>query len=161
MATSPEKQKGKPNEENLLIDYVRRLEQHKGGRKAVQIHLSGLRSVNRREHHIRVAADTFEKLVTALHGQLFVLKNSDIFFVYKREVEHDVETEVQRVRYLFSDDPLILEESKEDSAPFCTWYDVETQFEDLLRLVQGMVEEEKRREAEVRTQMDTRAQLKA
>ena len=48
MATSPEKQQGKPNEENLLIDYVRRLEQHKGGRKAVQIHLSGLRSFNRR-----------------------------------------------------------------------------------------------------------------
>ena len=37
---------------------------------------------------------------------------------------------------------------------------METQFEDLLRLVQSMVEEEKRREAEVRAQMDTRAQLK-
>ncbi len=161
MAISPEQRKGQPSEENLLMDYVRRLEQHKGGRKAVQIHLSALRPFNRREHHIRVAAATFEKLVTALHGQLFVFKNSDIFFVYKREVEHDVETEVQRVRYLFSDDPLILGESRENPASFCTWYDVETQFEDLLRLVQGMVEEEKRREAEVRAQMDTRAQLKA
>ena len=160
MATSPEKQKGKPREENLLMDYVRRLEQHKGGRKALHIHLSGLRPFNRRENHIRVAAASFETLVTALQGQLFVLKNSDIFLVYLREAEHAVETEVQRVRYLFSDDPLILEESKEDSVPFCTWYDVETQFEDLLRLVQGMVEEEKRREAEVRAQMDTRAQLK-
>ena len=121
MATSPEKQKGQPSEENLLMDYVRRLEQHKGGHKALHIHLSGLRPFNRRENHIRVAAASFETLVTALQGQLFVLKNSDIFLVYLREVEHDVETEVQRVRYLFSDDPLILEESKEDSVPFCTW----------------------------------------
>ena len=160
MATSPEKPKGQPSEENLLMDYVRRLEQHKGGRKALHIHLSALRPFNRRENHIRVAAASFETLITALQGQLFVLKNSDIFLVYKREAKHDVETEVQRVRYLFSDDPLILEESREDSSPFCTWYDVEIQFEELLRLVQSMVEEEKRREAEVRAQMDTRAQLK-
>ena len=160
MAIGLDNKKGQPSEENLLMDYVRRLEQHKGGRKAVHIHLSGLRPFNRREHHIRVAAATFENLVTALQGQLFILKNSDLFLVYLREAEHNVETEVQRVRYLFSDDPLIVEESREDSVSFCTWYDVETQFEDLLRLVQSMVEEEKRREAEVRAQMDTRAQLK-
>jgi len=160
MEMSPKKQKGQPSEENLLMDYVRSLEQQKGGRKALHVHLSGLRPFNRREHHIRVAAASFEGLATALQGQLFVLKNSDIFLVYLREAEHEVETKAQRVRYLFSDDPLILGEFKNDSVPFCTWYDVETQFEDLLRLVQSMVEEETRREAEMRVQMDTRAQLK-
>ena len=71
-----------PSQENLLLDYVRRLDQHKYGRGAVHLHLSGLRSFNRREHHLRVAANSFEKTIKSLHGQLFILKNADFFFVF-------------------------------------------------------------------------------
>ena len=40
---------------------------------------------NRREHPIRVAADAFEGMVKELLGQIFVLNNSDIIFIFKTE----------------------------------------------------------------------------
>ena len=160
MAISSDSQRRQPSQENLLLDYVRRLEKHKGGRKAAHIHLSALRPFNRREHHIRVAANSFETLIKNLQGQLFTLKSSDLFFIYKVEAEGDAETAVQRVRFLFSDDPLLAEEDG-GTTGFCTWYDVETEFDEILHNVQGLLDAEQKRQAEVRTDLDTRAALKA
>lgn len=148
-----------PSQENLLLDYVRRLDQHKDGRGAVHLHLSGLRSFNRREHHLRVAANSFEKTIKSLHGQLFILKNADFFFVFKNEAKAEIETAVQRVRFLFSDDPLVVEEDNETR--FATWYDVATQFDEIHRLVQGLVSAEERRRTESKPQNDIRSQLRA
>ena len=52
MAESNEGKKRLPSQENLLLDYVSRLEKHKAGRKVVHLHLSGLRPFNRRDQHI-------------------------------------------------------------------------------------------------------------
>ena len=95
-------QKLLPSQENLLLDYVHRLEKLKDERRAVHIMLSGLRPINRREQHIRAAANAFEGLIKDQFGQLFVLKNSDLFFIYKGQTHHHVETAVQKARYLFS-----------------------------------------------------------
>ena len=160
MAQAPEPAARHSSQENLLLDYVYRLEMHKAGRKAVQVHLSRLKPFNRREHHIRVAANNFEALVKALHGQLFILKNCDLYFIYKHEASSDVETAVQKVRFLFSDDPLLAEDAVAGDR-FSTWFDVERQFDELLDLVQGLVDQEMKRQSEVRAKMDTRAALKA
>ena len=47
---------------------------------------------NRRDHHVRLAADTFSQLIKSEKGQLFILKNLDIFFAYRGECHDDVET---------------------------------------------------------------------
>ena len=155
-------QRNQPSQENLLLDYVHRLEKHKGGRRAAHIHLSALRPFNRREHHVRVASNSFEAMVKALQGQLFVLKNSDLFFVYKVEADAEAQDCVQRVRFLFSDDPLLTEEDEETEGPkFTTWYDVEAEFNEFLFAVQGLVDAEQQRQSQVRTQLDTRSALKA
>jgi hypothetical protein len=130
------------SQENLLLDYVRRLEKHKEGRRAVHIHLSGLRPFNRREHHIRVAADSFEPLIKGLSGQLFTLKNSDLFFIFKTESQGNVEVAIQKIRYLFSDDPLLAEEDDE-SKKFAAWYDVAQEFDKILRIAQSMADNDK------------------
>lgn len=57
----------------LLLDYAQRLERHRQDRRAVHIHLSRLKPQNRREHHIRIAANTFEELVKQFEGQIFML----------------------------------------------------------------------------------------
>ena len=160
MARSPETQRSPASQENLLLDYIHRLEKHKDDRKAVHIHLSGLRPYNRREHHVRVAANGFENLIKSLAGQLFHLKSSDLFFVYRRDAEPDVRTAVQQVRYLFSDDPLLADEESGIDR-FCTWYTAATQFDEILHLVQGMVDIGQRRQPESRTQVDTRGALRA
>jgi hypothetical protein len=70
----------RPSAEYALFDYAERLDKHRRGRVAIHIHLSKLQPHNRREHHIRIATNTFESLVKYFDGQLFVLKNNDIIF---------------------------------------------------------------------------------
>ena len=149
-----------PSQENLLLDYVRRLEKHKAGRRAVHIRLSGLRPFNRREQHIRAAADNLEPLVKALRGQLFPLKNADLFFIYKAEAQSDVEVAIQKIRYLFSDDPLLADED-DDTRRFCIWYAVDREFDKILHFAQGMADEEKETADMARAKRDARATLKA
>ncbi len=149
-----------PSQENLLLDYVRRLEKHKRGRMSVHIRLSGLRPFNRREHHVRVAADNFEPLVKDLAGQLFILKNSDLFFIYKDGVQGQVETAVQKIRYLFSDDPL-LADADDSSRKFAAWYDVEREFDKILEFARSMADVEDGGGEKRNGRPDARAALKA
>ncbi len=161
MALTPETQKGgAQSQENLLLDYVRRLEKHKDERKVVHVRLSRLRPFNRREQHIRAATSTFEPLIADLRGQLFTLSNADLFFAYKREIQPQVETLVQKIKFLFSDDPLIAEEAENRSA-FADWYDCADEYDDILKLAGSMIDEEEKRQTQVRSKMDARAALRA
>jgi len=107
MAIPPETSKNLPSQESLLLDYVRRLEKHRRGRMVVHIRLSNLKPFNRKESHLRAASECFEDMVKAMRGQLFRLKNSDFFFVFKEDFLHQAETAVQKVRFMFGDDPLL------------------------------------------------------
>ncbi|NQW00596.1 MAG: hypothetical protein HQ483_12910 [Rhodospirillales bacterium] len=160
MADSSGNQRNLPSQENLLLDYIHRLESHKEGRRLVHIHLSSLRPFNRRDQHIRMAANNFDPLISDLNGQLFILKNSDIFFVFKQSVLGEVETLVQKVKFLFDDDPLIADAAKHHQ-PFATWYDADKDFETILNLIQNIAQAEKNRQSVVRARMDARAALKA
>jgi len=157
MADSDDKQKRLPSQEGLLLEYVRRLEEHRDGRKIVHLHLSALNPDNRREQHLRAAADNLEPLIADMEAQLFNLKNDDMFLVYKSENHPQVETTVGQVRFLFSEDPLVAAETEQQ--PFATWYDATTDYETLLRLVQGVAEAEHNSVAHERT--DVRGALKA
>ena len=57
----------------LLLDYVQRLERHREDRRAVHIHLSQLKAQNRREHHLRIAENTFDDLTKQFDGQVFAM----------------------------------------------------------------------------------------
>ena len=98
MVSFQEPQNRLPSQENLFLDYVHRLERHKEGRRAVHLHLSGLRPFNRRSQHIRTAANSFETLIKEVMGQLFVLKGWDLVFMYKGETQPRGETAVRQVR---------------------------------------------------------------
>ena len=143
-----------------MLDYMHRLEKHKEGRKVAHLHLSLLRPINRRDQHIRTAAGNFDSKVTSMDAQVFTVKNSDIFVIYKDTVHHQVETAVQQIRYLFDDDPLVSEEQASDQK-FTTWYDAEQEFDAVLQSVQNLAQAEKKRQSEVRGRMDARAALKA
>lgn len=95
------------DQEYRLLDTVDRLNRHRDGRRAVHIHLSRLKSANRRDHHLRIAANSFENLVRAFEGQLYRLSNHDIVFIFRDADPAVVDQAVVRLRYLFNDDPLI------------------------------------------------------
>jgi len=148
-----------PSQENLLLEYVHRLEKKRRGRKVVHIHLSALRPFNRRDQHLRAAAGNFDGMIEDMLGQLFSLKNGDLFFVYRADQHPQVETILQKMRFMFSDDPLIEEEGK-PGRTFASWFDAETEYDDLLQLVQGLIDAEQKRQTEVRSRMDARQRLK-
>ncbi|MDP4795337.1 MAG: hypothetical protein NWR87_00360 [Rhodospirillales bacterium] len=156
MASQPDKL---PSQEKLLIDYVRRLEKLKDERGLVHVHLSQLRPFNRKEQHIRTAVGNFDSLIKDMLGQLFTIKNADLFFFYKGTAKTQVETVVQKIRFLFGDDPLVEEDGK-NGLEFSTWYDTSRQYEEVVQLVQGLAEAEEKRQGEVRKRMDARESLK-
>ncbi|MEW5726875.1 MAG: hypothetical protein AB1918_03525 [Pseudomonadota bacterium] len=148
------------SQESLLLDYLHRLERHRKDRRAAHIHLSGLLATNRRDHHMRIAANTFEGLVKMMQAQVFPLGNSDLMVIYKATAQEEVESSIVKLRFLFSDDPLVIEDAQGRMGTFCTWYDLEREYEVLLTLSQKMVQEEQaRRQAEQeRAGMEFRAQ---
>mgnify|MGYP000547225037 CR=1 FL=1 len=156
-----EKSRRLPSQEKMLLDYLRRLEDHKSDRQAVHLLLSNLKSYNRREHHIRAAANSFEQLIKEMQGQLFLLENSDLFFFFKTDVRGQVETIIQKIRFLFGDDPLLESEDDGDESNFTVWYDADEQYEDILKLIQGLVNVKAQKRSHARARMDTRAALKA
>jgi EAL domain-containing protein (putative c-di-GMP-specific phosphodiesterase class I) len=134
-----------PSQEYLLLDYMQRLGRNVDGRMAVHIHLSRLRPQNRQDHHIRIAAATFEGMVQNYEGQIFTFSNSDLFLICKDAAIEDIDAAIMKVRYLFSEDPLSQGDDEEDLARFCTRYNVTTQHEELLDLVKQMHRERERK----------------
>jgi EAL domain-containing protein (putative c-di-GMP-specific phosphodiesterase class I) len=134
-----------PSQEYLLLDYLQRMGKNLEGRRAVHIHLSRLKPQNRREYHIKIAAATFEGIVQNFEGQTFILSNSDIFFVCKGASVTDIDTAVMKVRFLFSEDPLSQGDDEEDLARFCTWYNLELQFDEVFQMVQQTHRERERK----------------
>ncbi|MCW9034630.1 MAG: hypothetical protein OQK35_02495 [Alphaproteobacteria bacterium] len=128
------------SQESLLLDYVHRLEKLKKGRRAVHVHISRLMPYNRRDNHLQSALNTFDGIVKTLNGQVFLLKNTDLILVYKEGAKDDVETAIVKLRFLFSDDPLLEEKTQERKGrEFCTWYNVEAQYDEFLYLARELV----------------------
>lgn len=128
-----------------LLEHMQRLAKYRGGRRAIHIHLSRLRPFNRRPDRIRIAINTFEFLVGPFEGQIFALSNADIVFIWKGGNIGAIDEAVMRVRYLFGDDPLIRGFDQQEESGFCSWYDLERQYEDLLAIVQQLADEDRRR----------------
>lgn len=148
------------NQQSLFYDYIRRLEHHRQGREMVHLHLSRLRPFNRREHHIRVAADAFEGMVKELLGQIFVFENSDIIFVFKTEAMGQVEASIEKVKFLFGDDPLLSEEEA-DGHGFSSWYDVDQDYDHVVAMARKLVEDEKNASQGGNVAQDVKALLMA
>lgn len=119
---------GLPVEERLL-SYIDRLGQDRRGRIAIRLHLSLLAEHNRREAHIRAAINTFEELTRIFEAAVFTLGNNDLILVCNGANVLKVDHAVQKIRYLFSEDPLFEHDSKEGTSRFCTWYNIENEFD--------------------------------
>ena len=155
MANAPETRRP---QEALLLEYVQQLEKTRVGRKALHVHLSQLRPYNRRDNHLRTAAANFDPIARAANGQLFAVANGDLFFFYKAEVQAQVDAVVQRLRYLFGEDPLVTAEGA-DGKEFASVLDAERQYDDILYAARSVAETDTKRGAEEKTRMDARARL--
>lgn len=128
----------------MFLDYVLRLDRFRKDRRAILVHVSRLRPYNRREHHLRIASSCFDTLAKKFEGGLFRMSNDDLIFVAKGAGLADLEEVVQKLRYLFNQDPLVNLVDDDESA-FCSWFALETDYGDFRRMAEGF-------EAEMRAQ---------
>jgi len=135
------------SQEYLLLSYLQRLERHRTGRRAVHIHLSSLRDHNRKNHHIKIAGNTFEGLVRQFEGQMFALNNGDLIFICTGASVEEMDDAVMRLRFLFGDDPLAILDVADN---FSTWYNLEIQYQELLSIAEQLYEAEQTRQERLR-----------
>ncbi|MDH3594968.1 MAG: EAL domain-containing protein [Rhodospirillales bacterium] len=140
-------QQNRPHEEKALLDYAKRLDKFRAGRRALHVHFSRLRPYNRRRHHLRIAASAFEPLIAGQDGALFRIHDDDMILVCKDISVAELDECVLRLRYLFSEDPLLTGHEQEGEE-FCTWYKVETDYLAFLSLAEQLVESRAQADAE-------------
>ncbi len=112
----------RPASESLLSDYAKRLGKFRDGRRAVHFHLSRLKPYNRRKHHLRIVTSVLDPMVKRFDGALFHLYNNDIIIICKDVAVSDIDDNVRRLRFLFSEDPLLFG-TEQAGKEFCSWYD--------------------------------------
>lgn len=125
------------DQESVLSDYVERLDRFRAGRRAIHLHLSRLHPFHRRDQHLRAAAAVLEAAVKRFDGALFHLSTGDLLCLAKGASVADLDGLVVRLRFLFSEDPLV-GAAAEGEDRFCTWYDLEKDYDDLLRTVRRL-----------------------
>ena len=134
--------------EALLLDHVQRLKRFTEGRRAIHVHLSRLRPYNRRRHHLRIAASAFEPLASGHEGIVFTLFNDDLVVICKDATVAEIDDFVLRLRFLFSDDPLLVSEADEQGDdPFCSWFDLEADYPAFVEAAEAMLRERELAEA--------------
>jgi len=134
----------------MLVDYLGRLERHRHDRRAVHVHISLLHPNNRKDHHMRIAVGAFDNLIKMLNAQLFCLTSKDMIVVYRAQVQADMEAAIVKIKYLFADDDLLMDENTAGS--FCDWYSLDREFDQLMTLAQRLSQEEEARQRKQRIQ---------
>ena len=110
-------------DEAQMADHAQRLVRFPTGWRVVYLHLSNLRAQNRQDHHLRIAAASFEPMIRRFDGRLFRLENKDYAFCCKGAEISDVEAIIEKLRFLFSEDPLTIAGAS-DGRRFTTWFDI-------------------------------------
>ncbi len=152
---------GPPDRAELLLhEYVRALIDHRHGRQVVHVRLSALQAYNRRQQHLRAATSGFEALVNARLGQLFVLASTDLLFFYETDLANRVHEEVEKIFFLFGDDPLLREPYGRDA--FITVVDCDAGYDDVISRVRRLAAEAAPRRVadETRQASETRYRLR-
>ena len=126
--------------DELLLDFVTRLDRHRAGRVACELHLNLLRPYHQQPHHLRIVRKTMEPLTRRFDAGIYEMHNKSIIVVTRGATLADIERYVAQVRALFSEDPLFI---GQDEAQFCSWYDLERDYDALLRRARQLSEERK------------------
>lgn len=130
-----------PNQEIMLMDLLQRLGRLRGGRIGVHLHFSKLSRAYNNERFIRIAADSFASFVSGFEGQLFRLNNNDVLFIAKDTTVTVLEAAVDRIKILFSQEPLLETYTIKGTSQFCTFYHLDKDYDELLAVAADLLKE--------------------
>ena len=158
MVNSLEKQT--PSQEELLLDYIKKVDKNREDRGMVHLHLSFLQPSNISEENLQSAVNIFEPMVSSSDVQIFAVINSDVYVFFANSVYDQIKTTVEEASELFGDDPLVSAEENSEKK-FTTWYDVEQDFDLILQKIQNMAQTKRKIKTKEGGRKDARASLKA
>ena len=127
--------------EEILLDFATRVDRHRVGRIACELHLNLLRPYHLQPHHLRIVRKTLEPLVRKYDTGIYEMHNKNFIVATKGAMVGDIDQYVLQVRYLFSEDPLF--GGGADETQFCTWYDLESHYTAFLSRVRLLNEARK------------------
>ncbi|MBN2752957.1 MAG: hypothetical protein JXQ84_09645, partial [Rhodospirillaceae bacterium] len=113
----------------------------RSGRVALHIHLSRMSEAYRDPAYGRIAGRMFDSLVANYRCQVFALSNGDLVATGKDMPFGDVDAVVYKLRTLFDTDPLVHHDPYGPEDGFCTWYDLETEYDAFLAMAQEALNE--------------------
>ena len=102
------------SQEQLLLDYVARLDAHRQNRYAVHLTLCRLTRLSRHPSNLQRAARIMRTLLQSAEGKLFPLKNNDIEVIVAGATPAEVERRIMQVRMLMREDANLVEAEDED-----------------------------------------------
>ncbi|MEK9722752.1 MAG: hypothetical protein VW405_04620 [Rhodospirillaceae bacterium] len=148
-------------EESVLLARLNRIETNASGYFAVHIHLSRLRPNHKQSHFIEIAARSFAILVESHDAAVFTLTNKDLTLVCRNVDVDDVDAVVEKVRGLFSDDPLTEVNENAFDDRFSTWYDLSNpeDFAAFFAVITDLAVEAERIQAAEAARLDKEQQL--
>lgn len=126
--------------EELLLDFVTRLDRHRASRIACELHLNQLRPYHQQPHHLRIVRKALEPLTRRYDAGIYEMHNKSVIVLTKGAAIADIEQYVNQVRTLFAEDPLFF---GGDEAQFCSWYDLAQEYDALLRRARMLNEQRK------------------
>lgn len=138
-------------QEQALLNHIKRLERARGDTFAVQIHLSKLNTFQRLPECLLVIRTMLAREAKRVDASLFSLFNSDLFIVYSRRALTDIDLAVERVCQVLGNDPLFAQQA-EAQHEFCTYFNLDTQFDELIGQVQTLVQQRATQDRLSRTQ---------
>jgi hypothetical protein len=115
--------------EEILLDFVTRLDRHRGGRVACELHLNLLRPYHQLPHHLRIVRKILEPLIRRFDAGVYEMHNRNVIVAARDAAPGDIEPYVLQIRSLFAEDPLF---GGPEDGRFCAWYNLEEDYDALL-----------------------------
>lgn len=136
--------------------YQPRLRNYARDRRAIRLHFSRLSPHNRRDYRLRIAAGLFAPMLRKFAGQLFRLSNADIIVTVQDAPVEAIQAIVDKLRQLFEGDPLVSPPEPGQRDPFCTWYNLASNYRSFYARCRHMAEQA---EAKPRTAAEPERQI--
>lgn len=113
-----------PTPEALLLDYARRLERHREGRRVLWLHLSRLGRRKRSEADVRLVANLLRPVARRFQGDVFVLATGDVVVCLKDPEDAPIDAVLFDVRFSLAKDSLMERVETEGPSAYLTVYEI-------------------------------------
>ena len=126
-------------QEQALLNHVKRLERAGGNYFAVQIHLSKLVSFQRLPECFDVVRTMLAREAKKVDASLYPLFNNDIFVIYSHDAIARMDETLARVCKVLGIDPFFAAGASA-TQEFCTYYDLSNHFGDLVDCIEALIQ---------------------